>query len=177
MIQIKSNVMATPQPASSPSDVLIRPAVEDEAADIFRLISDNLAVGHLLPRSFDEVAIHIPRFFVAVGSNGVIACGELAELSPRVVEVRSFVVSEPYRKQGFGKQLLTEILATARSQGFPLLCAFTHNPRTFIKLGFSIVPHHWIPEKVSINCHSCVWFRRCHQYAVVFDLKSRTSQA
>ncbi|SVD81162.1 uncharacterized protein METZ01_LOCUS434016, partial [marine metagenome] len=87
--------MATPQPASSPSDVLIRPALKDEAADIFRLISDNLAAGHLLPRSFDEVAIHIPRFLVAVGSTGVIACGELAELSPRVVEVRSFVVSEP----------------------------------------------------------------------------------
>ena len=177
MIHVRSNVMATPQPVSSSSEVLIRPAVENEAADIFRLISDNFAVGHLLPRSFDEVAIHIPRFLVAVGSTGIIACGELAELSSRVAEVRSFVVSEQYRKHGIGKQLLTEILATARSQKFPLLCAFTHNPRTFIKLGFSIVPHHWIQEKVSIDCHSCVWFRRCHQYAVVFDLRSRKSQA
>ena len=151
-------------------DIVIRPANADEAADVFRLISDNLEAGHLLPRPLGEVALHTPQFVVAAGPAGVVACAELARLGPRVAEVRSLVVSEPHRGHGLGTRLLGELLATARRQGYPKLCAFTHDPRPFVRLGFSIVPHPWVPEKISTDCHTCVWFRRCLQYAVVLDL-------
>ena len=162
-------------PQTPSSDFVIRAAAKSEADAVFRLISDNLEAGHLLPRPLGEVVLHAPRFLVAADAAGVVACAELTELSPRVAEVRSLVVSGSHRGHGVGTQLLAEILATARAQGYPILCAFTHDPRLFVRLGFSIVPHHWVPEKVSTDCHACIWFRRCQQYAVVLDLKIKGS--
>ena len=39
-----------------------------------------------------------------------------------------------------------------------------------MRLGFSIVPHTWVPEKIAHDCHSCPLFRNCGQYAIVLDL-------
>jgi N-acetylglutamate synthase-like GNAT family acetyltransferase len=40
-----------------------------------------------------------------------------------------------------------------------------------VHLGFSIVPHAWIPEKIVTDCHGCSHFRRCAQYAVIRSLE------
>ena len=37
-------------------------------------------------------------------------------------------------------------------------------------MGFSIVPHTWLPEKIMADCRNCALFRRCEQYAMVTDL-------
>lgn len=172
-------IETTPGPASTEPavaascDVAIRAAAAGEATALFRLIADNLETGHLLPRTLDEVERHAPRFLVAADAADVIACGELAELGGRVAEVRSLVVAPAHRGRGVGTRLLAALVETARERGHPLLCAFTHDPRPFLRLGFSIVPHHWVPEKISTDCRSCVWFRRCRQYAVVLDLQRR----
>lgn len=166
-----SAAVLAPAPAASGEEVVIRPAAADEAPALFRLISDNLEAGRLLPRPLGEIVVHTPRFLVAAGPDGVIACAEVAELGSRVAEVRSLVVAAPQRGHGVGSRLLTAVVRTAREQGYPRLCAFTHDPRPFVRLGFSIVPHHWAPEKIAADCHACVWFRRCRQYAVVLDLK------
>ena len=60
--------------------------------------------------------------------------------------------------------------------GFEKLCAFTHAPSYFVQLGFSMVPHVWLPEKIETDCHSCPHFRRCGQYAVLRELR-RTNHA
>jgi len=39
-------------------------------------------------------------------------------------------------------------------------------------MGFSIVPHIWVPEKVAHDCTSCALFRRCGQYAVTLPLRA-----
>ena len=119
------------------------------------------------------MALHTPRFLVAAQAAAVIGCAELAKLGPRVAEVRSLVVAEPLRGEGVGTRLLKAIVVMARQQGYPTLCAFTHDPRPFVRLGFSIVPHQWVPEKISTDCHTCIWFRRCRQYAVILDLVER----
>ena len=157
--------------AAGSAAVAIRPAGADEAPILFQLITDNLEIGHLLPRPLGEVVLHVPRFLVAAGPDGIAGCAELAQLGPRVAEVRSLVVSEAHRRHGIGRLLLGAIVARAREQGYPRLCAFTHDPRPFIRIGFSIVPHQWVPEKIATDCHSCIWFRRCRQYAVILDLQ------
>jgi amino-acid N-acetyltransferase len=162
-------LVATPAGADG-AEVVVRPARPDEADDLFGLIDGNLETGHLLPRPRGEVALHVPRFFVAVSPAGVAGCAELSPLGPTVAEVRSLVVADGFRGRGIGTRLLRELLRAARQQGFPVLCAYVHEPRPFVRLGFAIVPHPWIPEKISINCHACTWFRRCEQYAVVLDL-------
>ena len=50
------------------------------------------------------------------------------------------------------------------------LCAFAHDPAFFVRRGFSIVPHTWVPEKIAHDCFSCPLFRNCGQYAIVLEL-------
>ena len=170
MIQIESALASTEMSDATNCDVVIRPAKTNEAANLFRLIIDNVETNHLLPRPLKEVVSHLPRFLVASKGSKIFGCAELARLSQRVAEVRSLVVVESLRSQGVGTSLLRSILSMAIQQGYPTLCAFTHDPRPFVKFGFSIVPHYWLPEKISTDCHTCTWFRRCLQYAVVIDL-------
>jgi amino-acid N-acetyltransferase len=149
----------------------LRAATPDDAGAIHALISGNLAAGHLLPRSFDDIASHASRFMVAASDGRVIGCGELAPLSEHVAEVRSLVVDEAWRGRRAGVSLVTAIADRARTHGFVTLCAFTHQPSHFVRLGFSLVPHVWVPEKIAHDCVSCPEFRRCGQYAVSLTLR------
>lgn len=151
--------------------VTFRRADESDAPAIYQLISDNLEVGHLLPRTMDDVVGHTPRFIVAESDGRVIGCAELAPLSATVAEVRSLVVDQRARGNRIGPRLLTELATRAVALGFSTLCAFTHQPSHFVKLGFTIVPHMWVPEKIAHDCTSCPLFRRCGQYAVTLPLR------
>jgi N-acetylglutamate synthase-like GNAT family acetyltransferase len=173
---ITSSPGLSTKPPPDVCNAIVRPAAPDEAADLFRLISDNLETGHLLPRPLDEVVLHIPMFLVAVDPASVVGCAELARLGSKLAEVRSLVVADTHRGQGVGKLLLNEIIAMARQHGYAKLSAFAYNPRPFVRLGFSIVPHPWIPEKISTDCHQCVWFRHCEQYAMILDLKQKVAR-
>jgi amino-acid N-acetyltransferase len=152
--------------------VTFRQATKADAAAVNRLIADNLEVGHLLPRTIEEILEHAPRFIVAEHDGTVIACAELAPLSATVAEVRSLVVDEQVRGNQIGPRLVTELASAGASRGFATLCAFTHQPSHFVKLGFTIVPHMWLPEKIAHDCTSCPLFRRCGQYAVTLPLRS-----
>jgi N-acetylglutamate synthase-like GNAT family acetyltransferase len=71
-----------------------------------------------------------------------------------------------------GTAIVSELAARARRQGFEKLCAFTHAPGYFAPMGFSIVPHSWVLEKITTDCVGCAAFRRCGQYAMVRPLDS-----
>jgi amino-acid N-acetyltransferase len=151
--------------------VTFRQATAADAPAVNRLIADNLESGHLLPRTIDEIVDHAPRFIVAERDGVVIACAELAPLSGTVAEVRSLVVDEHVRGNHIGPRLVTELASAGAARGFATLCAFTHQPSHFVKLGFTIVPHMWVPEKIAHDCTSCPLFRRCGQYAVTLPLR------
>jgi amino-acid N-acetyltransferase len=152
--------------------VTFRQAAVADAAAVHRLISDNLETGHLLPRTMDDILEHAARFVVADCEGSVIACAELAPLSATVAEVRSLVVDQHARGNHIGPRLVTELASGAVSRGFATLCAFTHQPSHFVKMGFTIVPHMWVPEKIAHDCTSCPLFRRCGQYAVTLPLRA-----
>lgn len=151
--------------------VTFRQATISDASAIHSLISDNLELGRLLPRTIDDVVAHAPRFIVAEWDSEVIGCAELAPLSKTVAEVRSLVVDQRARGNHIGPRLVTELATGAVARGFSTLCAFTHQPSHFVKMGFTIVPHMWVPEKVAHDCTSCPLFRRCGQYAVTLPLR------
>ena len=109
---------------------------------------------------------------MAVRDEAVIGCGELAPLSGEVAEVRSLVVDEASRGQHAGVALVTALADRARELGYVTLCAFTHQPSHFVRLGFSIVPHVWVPEKIAHDCVTCSQFRHCGQYAVSLQLRA-----
>ena len=157
-------------PARRGAPVILRQAMPDDAPAIHSLIARHLDEGHLLPRHLSEVSRHAHRFVVAADDGEIVGCADLAPLSRTVAEVRSLVVSTPARSSGAGGRLVDALIARAAQAGFERLCAFTHAPTYFVQLGFSIVPHTWIPEKVSADCGTCAQFRRCGQYAVMLPL-------
>ena len=164
----------TTQTATAPA--LLRAATTADAAAIHALIVEHLDEGHLLPRTLEEVTAHAHRFVVAADRDRLLACGELAPLSRAVGEVRSLVVTRDARRLGLGAEVIDELVQRATATGFDTLCAFSHAPSYFVQLGFSIVPHVWLPEKIVTDCHTCPQFRRCGQYPLVRTLR-RTPQA
>jgi amino-acid N-acetyltransferase len=150
---------------------LLRVASRADAKKIHELIQRNQQVGHLLPRQLSELATHVDRFLVCVDGRGtVVACAELAPLSSSIAEIRSLVVAEKRRGQGLGRRLVEELRKRATVAGYDDLCVFAHQPGYFARMGFSIVPHTWLPEKITADCRSCPLFRKCDQYAMVMDL-------
>lgn len=147
---------------------VLRTAVRTDAKRILELIDRNLEQGRLLPRQLGEITTHIDRFVVGVDGRGsIIACGELAPLSTSRAEIRSLVVSEGRRREGLGRKVVDELRRRARSHGYDDLCVFAHEPAYFVHMGFSIVPHTWLPEKLAANCRTCPLFRQCDQFALI----------
>jgi N-acetylglutamate synthase-like GNAT family acetyltransferase len=159
-------------PALRSADLTFRAGSRGDAAGIVRLIEENLEGGHLLPRGADEVAAHAHRFVVIADGPAIVGCAELAPLSGAVAEVRSLVVDAAWRGVGLGPRLITTLQRQARLAGFSTLCALTHEPGRFVRLGFSIVPHVWFPEKIAADCTSCAKFRVCGQFAVALSLRN-----
>jgi amino-acid N-acetyltransferase len=148
----------------------VRTASDADVDAIHRLVSNHVTEGRLLPRSREEIAARIGRFIVAVDNGRVVGCADLAPLSRRVAEVRSLVVTGGARSCGIGRRLVRELEKRALVSGFESLTAFTHAPGYFVQLGFSIVPHTWVPEKIEADCRTCAQFRQCGQYAVMLPL-------
>jgi amino-acid N-acetyltransferase len=149
---------------------VLRTAAATDAEAIHALVTDYRGEGHLLPRSLDEIRVHAHRFVVAAADSRIVGCADLARLSRTVAEVRSLVVAATARRAGVGRELIDDVVRRAGRAGFEKLCAFTHAPSYFVELGFSIVPHGWLPEKIEADCRSCAEFRRCGQYAVMLPL-------
>jgi amino-acid N-acetyltransferase len=156
-----------PHPATA---VRFRSATPDEAVALHKLIAAHAEEGHLLPRTVDELTVRALRFVVAVSGRQIVGCAELAPLSPRVAEIRSLVVDRGSRALGIGRALVDVLRHRAERDGFKKLCAFTHDARFFLRLGFDIVPHASVPEKIAQDCRSCALFGHCGQYAVEVTL-------
>ncbi len=171
MTELTTRKRRKPQTKFFSQQTVIRPARTDEAGQIHRLIESHLQEGHLLPRELDELKRHVGHFLVAVKGTRIIACGELAPLSHLLAEIRLLVVDRRHRGFGVGRRLAEELRQQARRDLFDRLCAFTHQPAYFARLGFSIVPHVWLPEKIGADCNSCALFRRCGQFAMLDDLE------
>jgi len=167
---VAAEPMATGAWARTLETVRLRSAEPGDTDAVHGLIRAHVESGHLLPRTPAEIEAHLPRFRVAVDGPRVIGCAELTPLGPGVAEVRSLVVDERYRGRRIGTELIARLLDAAAAGPYRRVCAFTHDPRPFLRLGFSIVPHPWIPDKIATDCYRCTWFRRCSRYAVIRDI-------
>ena len=151
--------------ALAPAEV--RSARPDDAGAIHALIAAHAAPGRLLPRTREDVEAHVRRFVVATTGDEVVGCAELAPLGADLAEIRSLVVAEDARGMGIGRSLASSVVEAAAATSCRRLCAFTHAPAFFVRLGFSLVPHLQLPEKVALDCAGCPLFRACGQQAVL----------
>jgi amino-acid N-acetyltransferase len=159
------------QARALPEGYTIQRGRPDQAEAMHALIMGALDEGHLLPRSLDDLRRHAERFLVIMADDTLVGCAELAPLSGTVAEVRSLVIDGAHRGKRLGPALIESLGATARREQFGTLCAFTHEATHFVRLGFTIVPHTWLPEKIATDCVACPKFRACGQYAVALPLR------
>jgi amino-acid N-acetyltransferase len=154
-----------------PEGYTIQRGTPAQAEAMHALITASLEEGHLLPRTLDDLRRHAERFLVIMAGEALVGCAELAPLSGTVAEVRSLVIDAAHRGKRLGPALIESLGATARREQFGTLCAFTHEATHFVRLGFTIVPHTWLPEKIATDCVGCPKFRTCGQYAVALPLR------
>lgn len=166
-------VTGTRGPARLAAAVTLRSAVIADAPAMHALIEAHAAEGHLLPRRLAEIERHAARFVVATRGHDLVGVAELAPLAGGVAEVRSLVVRDDARHAGVGRRIVAELTRRARVAGLDTLAAFTHGPGFFVRQGFSLVPHQWVPEKIQADCQACSLFRSCGQQAVVLSLTAR----
>ena len=154
--------------------ITLRTADASQASKLHALIAANLEEGRLLPRALGDLTAHAGRFVVAMRGRRIVGCADLAPLSLQVAEVRSLAVEADARGSGVGAMLVEELRQRARREGFEKLCAFTHKPGYFSQMGFSIVPHLWLPGKIFTDCVKCPMFRQCGQYAMLLPLDGQS---
>lgn len=159
-----------------PTRITVRTADASQAPTLHALISANLDEGRLLPRELDDLTRRAARFVVAMRGRTIVGCADLVPLSHHVAEVRSLAVDPKARGGGIGAILVEELRQRARREGFEKLCAFTHKPGYFSRMGFSIVPHLWLPEKIFTDCVKCPRFRQCGQYAMLLPLDASSAE-
>ncbi len=149
----------------------IRPAAIGDVPYIHHLLEIYAAQGNLLPRTMNELYRHLRDFFVVEVEGKLAACGALEIFTENLGEVRSLVVDDAYKGQGFGRMLVQRIIEEAQAIGLKRLMALTYVAPFFHKLGFKIVAKDTLPEKIWGICVKCYKFNNCDETAVLLELK------
>lgn len=150
---------------------VIRPAAIGDVPYIHHLLEIYAAQGNLLPRTMNELYRHLRDFFVAEVNGQVAGCGALEIFTESLGEVRSLVVDDAWKGQGFGRLLVQRIIEEGRAIGLKRLMALTYVAPFFHKLGFKTVPMDTLPEKVWGICVKCYKYNNCDETAVLLELK------
>jgi amino-acid N-acetyltransferase len=149
----------------------VRPAAIGDVPYVHHLLEIYAAQGNLLPRTMSELYRHLRDFFVVEVNGRVAGCGALEIFTESLGEVRSLVVDDAWKGQGFGRMLVQRIIEEARAIGLKRLMALTYVAPFFHKLGFKTVPMDTLPEKVWGICVKCYKYNNCDETAVLLELK------
>ena len=141
-----------------------------DVAAIHELIAHYASQGLLLPRTEDEIRLHVRRFLVLEEGGRVIGCVALESYGADLAEVRSLAVDPAIRGRGLGARLLRFALATAKRRKIARVFAVTHAPDFFGRLGFvasTSAMAEALPEKVARDCRTCPKAEKCELVAVI----------
>lgn len=118
---------------------MIRKASEKDIPAILELVNENL--GTLLPRSHNDYVELLPMTWVAISGDKCVGSCVLEIYSPKIAEIRSFVVHKDFRGQGLGKGLIDAAVTEARSRNIHEIMVVTSSPEYFEKLNFGACLH------------------------------------
>jgi amino-acid N-acetyltransferase len=152
------------------AEVSVRRATEGDVAAIVGIVAENARLGHLLPRSAENIRASLANWLVGEVGGVVVGIGSLLEMTPVLVEVRSLAVLPAFRSHGVGGAIVRGLMAEARRRGYPTLFALTRAVPFFEKLGFTVTGKERFPEKVWRDCVLCPLQQRCDETAVVMEL-------
>lgn len=139
---------------------MVRSAVLADAQVIHRLVKSEAKKKKLLPRSLKEIRGLVFQFLVLVLKGRVIGCVAVEIYSSRLAELRSYVVEEKFRRNGYGIFLLEAAIERAKNLGVTKLMSVTGRVSLFKRHGFSeateeervalfVNPQKWKPRKTN----------------------------
>jgi amino-acid N-acetyltransferase len=150
----------------------VRPATENDIPGMIQIVNENVRLGHLLPRSPENIRASIDTWLVAEIDGQLVGIGSLLSMSPTLVEVRSLAVLPSYRRYGVGAAIVNGLVDQAKVRGIPTVFALTRAVPFFERLGFHITSRERFPEKVWKDCVVCPLRNACDETAVVMNLQA-----
>lgn len=148
----------------------VRQARLADVPDMVPILDHYARQAEILPRTEAEIYQSIRDWIVAETDGRVIAMGSLTVLWQDLAEIRSLVIEPAYQGQGVGRQIVTRLLAEARTLALPRVFALTRKPGFFLKLGFELTRMEDLPRKVQKDCVFCPKFAACDEVAVIMPL-------
>ena len=152
---------------SDTTTLTIRAARFRDVDAICALVNRLAERDEMLPRTPESVMAALSDFVVAEVDGEFVGCSALKIWSKDLGEVRSLAVAEAARRHGVGRRLVDHVVTTATERGLARLFAFTLQPGFFGKLGFELVGHEQLPQKVFTDCMACPKFTKCDEIAMV----------
>jgi len=153
--------------ASPQGGVKARQARRADAGAIYQLVAHYAAEGLLLPRTEQEISIHIGRFLVLEEAGRIVGCASLEPYGAGLAEIRSLAVDPEARGHGLGARLLAHALRVAKRRKISRVFAVTHAPEFFGRQGFLTASRWDLPEKIARDCCTCPKCPTCKLVAVV----------
>ena len=144
----------------------IRPALPEDIPGIFNLVSKHALRGDVLPRSESQIRATLSEWIVGNDSGEIVGCASLLDYTPELSEVRSLIVDDRIKGQGWGAALLQVLIARAQRRGTPILFALTRAEAFFRHAGFAASDRDRFPEKIWRDCDQCPVKDNCDEVAV-----------
>jgi amino-acid N-acetyltransferase len=135
---------------STSSPTTVRRAARGDAGSIFQLVSPYAAEGLMLPRTFEQIAVRIDNYVVAVDAAGdIVACAALEEYSPSLAEVSSVAVAPSHHGRGLGSMVVLGVERLARARDIEELFALSLTDHFFLSLSYKPTTISRYPEKLA----------------------------
>ena len=136
--------------------------------DMQLLVAPEVQSGVILARNDDEIATNIRSYILAKQDDRLLGFGALHFHTQKLGEVRSLIVSPDARGKGAGKNIVGELIKSAKELKAEQIFTLTYKREFFEGLGFSEIPKEDLPaHKIWADCIKCKFFPVCDEIALI----------
>jgi amino-acid N-acetyltransferase len=132
----ESSVSATPAGLEQRDQILVRPAVADDADDVLEFLERFVEAKRILPRTLDEMTLLMPTGYVAEVAGRIVGFAALEIYSRKLAEIRSLCVEPVLQGQGIGKRLTRACVELAAERNIFEVMVITSSDDFFRGCGF-----------------------------------------
>ncbi len=154
-----------------PSVLVTRKARIQDVDGMSNLINEFASARIMLARGPLYLYQNIQNYRVVTVRRGgqelVLACGGLHVLWEDLAEVRSVAVHPALQRRGFGRRVVLDLLADARTLGAAHVFTFTLAPGFFASMGFTAVDRDTLSPVVWAECSKCPKFYKCDEVGMM----------
>jgi amino-acid N-acetyltransferase len=149
---------------------MLRKAGLDDVKQIHGIVNAAAAQGEMLPRALGELYDNVRDYYVMERDGTVVGTCALHICWDDLAEVRSLCVTESFRRQGIGRQLVDACLSEAKEFGIGRVFLLTYRTGFFTGCGFAPADKKELPQKIWSDCVRCPKFPECDETAMIIKV-------